>query len=109
MQISCIMRYVFFSSLHHKNLVQLRGVVLPSSHSNDPIYVILEFMTQGSMLEYLRSRGRAMVSSADLLDFAKSVIVALVYVIFLYVALVIAVQSRSLSCFMRDSICSVVI
>jgi len=39
--------------------------------SNEPIYVVLEFMTKGALLEYLRSRGRSLVSSADLLKFAK--------------------------------------
>uniref|UniRef100_H2YJW2 Tyrosine-protein kinase n=1 Tax=Ciona savignyi TaxID=51511 RepID=H2YJW2_CIOSA len=59
--------------LHHKNLIQLLGVVIPRSMSNDPIYVVLEFMTKGSLLEYLRSRGRAMVTSNDLWKFAKDI------------------------------------
>jgi len=54
-------------------LVQLRGVVLPEKMSNDPIYVIIEFISKGAMLEYLRSRGRALVTSKDLLKFAKCV------------------------------------
>jgi len=61
----------FFRSLHHKNLIQLLGVVIPPAMSNEPIYVVLEFMTKGALLEYLRSRGRSLVSSADLLKFAK--------------------------------------
>ena len=63
--------FVFFRSLHHKNLIQLLGVVIPSAMSNEPIYVILEFMTKGALLEYLRSRGRTMVTSVDLLKFAR--------------------------------------
>uniref|UniRef100_H2YJW5 Tyrosine-protein kinase n=1 Tax=Ciona savignyi TaxID=51511 RepID=H2YJW5_CIOSA len=55
------------------NLIQLLGVVIPRSMSNDPIYVVLEFMTKGSLLEYLRSRGRAMVTSNDLWKFAKDI------------------------------------
>uniref|UniRef100_H2YJW0 Tyrosine-protein kinase n=1 Tax=Ciona savignyi TaxID=51511 RepID=H2YJW0_CIOSA len=61
------------NKLHHKNLIQLLGVVIPRSMSNDPIYVVLEFMTKGSLLEYLRSRGRAMVTSNDLWKFAKDI------------------------------------
>ncbi|CAK8676993.1 unnamed protein product [Clavelina lepadiformis] len=61
------------TSLHHKNLIQLLGVVIPSAMSNEPIYVILEFMTKGALLEYLRSRGRTMVTSVDLLKFARDI------------------------------------
>ena len=62
--------FMYFSSLNHKNLVRLLGVVIPKKMSNEPIYVVLEFMTKGALLEYLRSRGRALLSQDDLVGFA---------------------------------------
>lgn len=68
------------TSLNHKNLVQLLGVVIPKKQmSNEPIYVVLEFMTKGALLEYLRSRGRALLSQTDLLGFAKDVACGMEY------------------------------
>nr|XP_009861279.1 tyrosine-protein kinase CSK [Ciona intestinalis] len=67
------------TQLHHKNLIKLLGVVIPQTMSNDPIYVVLEFMTKGAMLEYLRSRGRALVTSNDLWKFAKDIALGMEY------------------------------
>ena len=67
-----ILKPIFFHrALNHKNLIKLLGVVIPRSSSNDPIYVVLEFMTKGALLEYLRSRGRTIVKPINLLDFAR--------------------------------------
>ncbi|XP_039257430.1 tyrosine-protein kinase CSK-like [Styela clava] len=67
------------TKLNHKNLVRLLGVVIPKRMSNDPIYVVLEFMTKGALLEYLRSRGRALLSQADLIGFARDVACGMAY------------------------------
>jgi len=66
------------TSIDHPNLIKLLGVVIPDHISNDPIsndpiYVVLEFMHKGALLDYLRSRGRSVVSQGDLLTFAKHV------------------------------------
>lgn len=53
-------------SLSHRNLVQLLGVVFdwPS------IYIVTEFMSKGSLVDYLRSRGRLHVTKNDQIHFA---------------------------------------
>ncbi|XP_055074264.1 megakaryocyte-associated tyrosine-protein kinase isoform X2 [Misgurnus anguillicaudatus] len=56
------------TSLHHKNLVQLLGVIL-----HNGLYIITELMSKGNLVNYLRSRGRFTVSSAQLLRFALDV------------------------------------
>jgi len=61
------------TSLNHKNLIQLLGVVLPDKNTQNQIYVVLEFMTKGALLEYLRSRGRAVVTQNNLLQFASDI------------------------------------
>jgi len=68
MMTSCLGR-----SLNHKNLIQLLGVVLPDKNTQNQIYVVLEFMTKGALLEYLRSRGRAVVTQNNLLQFASDI------------------------------------
>lgn len=55
------------TSLSHKNLVQLLGVSL----DGDPIYIITEFCGKGSLVEYLRTRGRAVIGQKDLVKFSK--------------------------------------
>ncbi|XP_071035198.1 tyrosine-protein kinase CSK [Parasteatoda tepidariorum] len=54
------------TSLSHRNLVQLLGVVFdwPS------IYIVTEFMSKGSLVDYLRSRGRQHVTKQDQIHFA---------------------------------------
>lgn len=46
------------TKLRHKNLVCLVGVVLKSK----PIMIVSEFMSKGCLLDYLRSRGRSVVT-----------------------------------------------
>lgn len=57
------------TELRHRNLVSLIGVSLDKS----PIYIVTEFMAKGSMVDYLRSRGRAVISKQNQLDFARDV------------------------------------
>ncbi|KAK2705363.1 hypothetical protein QYM36_017408 [Artemia franciscana] len=54
------------TSLRHPNLVQLLGVVFSDPH----VYLVTEFMSKGSLVDYLRSRGRLHVTKKDQIDFA---------------------------------------
>ena len=56
----------FCSALKHRNLVQLLGVVL-----GETIYIVTEFMSKGSLVDYLRSRGRSVITKRDQINFAK--------------------------------------
>jgi len=63
------------TTLRHSNLVCLIGVSLDSN----PIYLVTEYMAKGSLVDYLRSRGRAVISKQNQLDFAKDVCKGMVY------------------------------
>ncbi|XP_071447294.1 tyrosine-protein kinase CSK [Hetaerina americana] len=54
------------TSLRHKNLVQLLGLVFNNKH----IYLVTEYMSKGSLVDYLRSRGRLHVTKKDQINFA---------------------------------------
>lgn len=54
-------------SLRHENLVQLLGLVFDSKHC---ILLITEYMSKGSLVDYLRSRGRLHVTKKDQINFA---------------------------------------
>ncbi|XP_047004411.1 tyrosine-protein kinase CSK isoform X1 [Schistocerca americana] len=54
------------TSLRHENLVQLLGLVF----SNKLIYLVTEYMSKGSLVDYLRSRGRLHVTRRDQINFA---------------------------------------
>lgn len=53
------------TSLKHPNLVELLGVVL-----GNPLLLVMEFMSKGNLVEYLRSRGRSVVTHDHLLQFS---------------------------------------
>ena len=53
--------------MSHPNLVGLIGVSL----DGQPIYLITEYMAKGSLEQYLRSRGRAVITKQNQIDFAK--------------------------------------
>jgi len=55
------------SSLQHPNLVNFLGV---AQKADNIIYIVTEFMTKGSLLHYLTTRGRSVISQKDLLGFA---------------------------------------
>ena len=57
------------SALRHTNLVQLMGVVL-----GETIYIVTEFMGKGSLVDYLRSRGRSVIQKKDQINFATWVL-----------------------------------
>lgn len=53
------------SALRHPNLVQLLGVVL-----GQEVLIVTEFMGKGNLVDYLRSRGRSVISKRDQINFA---------------------------------------
>lgn len=57
---------VDFRSLKHENLVCLLGIVLEEKY----LKIVTEYMSKGSLLEYLRSRGRQYVTRKDQIKFA---------------------------------------
>lgn len=57
-----------FRSLRHPNLVQLLGLVFNDQHQH--LYLVTEFMSKGSLVDYLRSRGRLHVTKRDQIKFA---------------------------------------
>ena len=52
-------------TLRHDNLVRLIGVVL-----GETIFLVTEFMGKGNLVEYLRSRGRSVITKKDQINFA---------------------------------------
>lgn len=54
------------TSLRHDNLVQLLGLVFKDKH----ISLVTEYMSKGSLVDYLRSRGRLHVTKKDQINFA---------------------------------------
>ncbi|XP_038074013.1 tyrosine-protein kinase CSK-like [Patiria miniata] len=53
------------TQLRHDNLVQLIGVSPGTS-----IWIVLEFMSKGNLLDYLRSRGRTVIRQLDQINFS---------------------------------------
>eukprot|EP00090_Calanus_glacialis_P003793 TRINITY_DN12823_c0_g1_i1.p1 TRINITY_DN12823_c0_g1~~TRINITY_DN12823_c0_g1_i1.p1 ORF type:complete len:416 (-),score=101.97 TRINITY_DN12823_c0_g1_i1:734-1981(-) len=60
------------TSLQHENLVRLLGLVIEEGKGGgkSKIFLVTEFMGKGSLLEYLRSRGRQCVTKKDQIGFA---------------------------------------
>lgn len=54
------------TTLEHENLVRFIGLVLNSKH----IYLVTEYMSKGSLVDYLRSRGRQHITKKDQINFA---------------------------------------
>ncbi len=63
------------TSLMHKNLVQLLGVVF----DGPSICLVTEFMAKGSLVDYLRSRGRLHVTKKDQINFATDTCAGMSY------------------------------
>ena len=61
-----------FRSLQHENLVRLLGLVIEEGKNGgrSKIFLVTEFMGKGSLLEYLRSRGRQYVTKKDQIGWA---------------------------------------
>ena len=49
------------------------------SLDDHPIYLVTEYMAKGSLVDYLRSRGRAVISKDNQLNFARNVCSGMVY------------------------------
>ncbi|XP_037326565.2 megakaryocyte-associated tyrosine-protein kinase isoform X2 [Pungitius pungitius] len=56
------------TKLQHKNMVRLLGVILHKG-----LHIVTELMTKGNLVNFLRTRGRSVISSAQLLRFALDV------------------------------------
>ncbi|XP_055850132.1 uncharacterized protein LOC129914768 [Episyrphus balteatus] len=54
------------TTLEHENLVKFIGLVFTSKH----IYLVTEYMSKGSLVDYLRSRGRQHITKKDQINFA---------------------------------------
>ena len=69
-------------SLQHENLVRLLGLVIEEGAGNgsrSKIFLVTEFMGKGSLLEYLRSRGRQFVTKKDQIGFAYDTCCGMAY------------------------------
>lgn len=63
------------TSLKHQNLVQLLGVVF----RDQSVFIVTEFMGKGSLVDYLRSRGRLHVTKKDQINFATDTCSGMAY------------------------------
>ncbi|XP_065088629.1 tyrosine-protein kinase csk-1 isoform X2 [Ochlerotatus camptorhynchus] len=54
------------TTLEHENLVKFIGLVFHDKY----IYLVTEFMSKGSLVDYLRSRGRQHITRRDQINFA---------------------------------------
>ncbi|XP_060030207.1 tyrosine-protein kinase CSK isoform X2 [Erinaceus europaeus] len=64
------------TQLRHRNLVQLLGVILEEKSG---LFIVTEFMAKGSLVDYLRSRGRSVLGGDCLLKFSLDVCEAMEY------------------------------
>ena len=67
--------FISYRSLQHPNLERLIGVSLDET----PIYLVTEYMAKGDLTNYVRSRGRAIITNSNLFEFAKHICKAMVY------------------------------
>ena len=67
------------TSLKHENLVCLLGIVIDEEGDKNKIFLVTEFMGKGSLLEYLRSRGRQYVTKKDQIGFAYDTACGMAY------------------------------
>jgi c-src tyrosine kinase len=54
------------TSLQHDNLVNLLGIIMDERYYK----IVTEYLSKGSLLEYLRSRGRQYVTVKDQIKFS---------------------------------------
>ncbi|KAE8631359.1 hypothetical protein XENTR_v10001164 [Xenopus tropicalis] len=62
------------TKLQHKNLVNLLGVILKNG-----LLLVMELMSKGNLVNYLRSRGRSMVPPYQLLIFSMDIVQGMEY------------------------------
>ena len=53
-------------TLRHMNLVRFIGIIL-----GDVNYIVTEYMAKGSLVDYLRTRGRAIITASDQINFSR--------------------------------------
>ncbi|XP_063990705.1 tyrosine-protein kinase CSK-like [Diachasmimorpha longicaudata] len=63
------------TSLIHDNLVKLLGLVFNNQH----MYLVTEYMSKGSLVDYLRSRGRLHVTKKDQINFTYDTCAGMAY------------------------------
>ena len=63
------------TSLRHRNLVQLLGLVM----EDGLVQIVTEYMAKGSLVDYLRSRGRLHVTRKDQINFARDTCAGMAY------------------------------
>ncbi|XP_068155503.1 uncharacterized protein Csk isoform X1 [Drosophila tropicalis] len=54
------------TTLEHENLVKFVGLVFTTKH----LFLVTEYMSKGSLVDYLRSRGRQHITKKDQINFA---------------------------------------
>lgn len=59
----------YCSELQHPNLVHLKGVMKDDTN----ILIVTEFLSKGNLVDYLRTRGRSLITKKDLINIAWSV------------------------------------
>ncbi|XP_072519400.1 tyrosine-protein kinase CSK isoform X3 [Salminus brasiliensis] len=64
------------TQMRHNNLVQLLGVIVEEKGS---LFIVTEYMAKGSLVDYLRSRGRTVIGGDCLLKFSMDVCEAMEY------------------------------
>lgn len=63
------------ADMKHINIVQFIGVATKTA----PVMIVSEFMAKGCLLDYLRSRGRAVITGGEQLGFTKDIAAAMLY------------------------------
>ena len=66
---------IVMAKLSHPNLVKLIGVIM----DRGPMYIITEFMENGSLLEYLLYRDRSVIQKSHQIGFAQDVCSGMAY------------------------------
>lgn len=60
--------YIFYRELQHPNLVHLIGVM--NDKDIHKIHIVTEFLSKGNLVDYLRTRGRSVITKKDLISIA---------------------------------------
>jgi c-src tyrosine kinase len=63
------------ADMKHENIVQFIGCATKT----EPVMIVSEFMAKGCLLDYLRSRGRAVITGGEQLGFTKDIAAAMLY------------------------------
>ena len=60
-----VYRWYLYRTLRHTNLVRFIGIVL-----GETTHIVTEYMSKGSLVDYLRTRGRAVITATDQINFS---------------------------------------